>query len=270
MIDISPKGFVLIGVILAIAVLGISLGVANLSLFLTLEKEKEEETREEIKLLVEAIGGNPKFRTFGYIGDMGRLPNHLAELNTIGNQKAFGLSTNGTQNFFRVGMGWNGFYLSETFQDSYLRDAWNNDYVYTIETVSVDFDHDPNTPPANWRRARITSIGADKAFGTNDDIKSEDIWESGALRVRVTVGQSLVIPANMAMVVYSSQGGNQGSQTLTGKQAVQQAGEFEVLEFPVLHHGYHAFDLTLGAGTVQEQGILNIFSGVMNFRRVVK
>lgn len=259
-------------VILAIAALGITLAVANLPLFLTFEKEKEQETREGIKLIVEAIRGNPKLRTFGFIGDMGRLPNTLSELNTIGTQTAFHNEDNGTRHFMSVGMGWNGIYVPEVYQDSYLKDAWENDYTYTIETVAVDHDNDASTPTVNWRRAQITSRGADKTLGTDDDIKSEYIWESGAVYISPRkLGDFPNIPGWADHILYSTTNGEQTSITLnptTDKISFTDgAGNtFYVMPFNTAHHGPHAYELSRrgeGADKKNQQGVYNCQGGVL-------
>ena len=239
----SQKGFVFIAVILALSAFGISLTVANLSFFVASQKEKEEETREEIKLIVEGIRGNSKLGTFGYIGDMGRLPNTLSELNTIGTQTAFHNEDSGTRHFFSVGMGWNGIYVPEVYQDSYIEDAWGGDYSYTIETVAVDHDNDASTATVNWRRAQITSSGADKTLGTDDDINSEYIWESGAIYVSPRkAGDFPNIPGWADHTLYFTVDGGQSSEMLTPQQdAINytdgEGNTYEVMPFSTAHHG---------------------------------
>lgn len=258
-------------VILAIAVLGIALTAANLPLFLTFEKEKEEETREKIKLIVEAIRGNSKLRTFGFIGDMGRLPNTLSELNTIGTQTAFHNEDNGTRHFMSVGMGWNGIYIPEAYQDSYLKDAWENDYTYTIETVAIDHDNDASTATVSWRRTQITSRGADKTLGTDDDIKSEYIWEIGALYISPRrPGYFPSIPNNYNSTLYSATNGEQTSTTLNGStdaiSFTDGAGNtFDVHAFSTVHHGPHGYELhPVGEPAANdEEGVFNCQGGVL-------
>ena len=62
----SQEGYLLIIVALAIAMLGISFAVANRSFFLAASTDREQVTKDEIELIVEAIRGNSKIDTFGY------------------------------------------------------------------------------------------------------------------------------------------------------------------------------------------------------------
>ena len=60
-----------------LAVFAILAGVLVPFIFGELTVSREEETRQEIAKLVEAIGGNPELGSFGFVGDFGRLPNSL-------------------------------------------------------------------------------------------------------------------------------------------------------------------------------------------------
>ncbi|MEE9200437.1 MAG: hypothetical protein V3V45_03235 [Candidatus Brocadiales bacterium] len=268
----SEKGYVLIIAVLVLAAAGISFAIANRSFFLPAGRDRELETKEEIELIVGAIQGNPRLRTFGYIGDMGRLPNTLSEINTKGAQAAFHNEDSGVRHFMSVGMGWNGVYVPEFFQDSYLEDAWGNDYVYTIETVAVDHDNDPSTATVNWRRARIKSNGPDHTAGTDDDITSENIWESGALYISPRKsGDFPSLPGWADSTLYSATNGEQMSSLLEGgggsiSYTDGSGNTFDVHAFSTVNHGPHAYELARagqGAGKKNEQGVFNSQGGIL-------
>lgn len=142
----SQKGYVLIFTVFLLFSLGLSLAAAKPYLFFVTALDREKQTRQEIDRIVMAIKGDPKLRTFGYLTDMGRLPSDLSELNTQGSQASF----HWTDDFFQVGLGWKGPYVTEPIKDSYLKDAWNNDYVWRIETVTVQYDPTDSTRTASW------------------------------------------------------------------------------------------------------------------------
>ncbi|HHT9134705.1 MAG TPA: hypothetical protein ACFYD2_07370, partial [Candidatus Avalokitesvara rifleensis] len=98
--------------------------------------------------IYEAIMGEPSQRCYGYVGDMGKLPDTLTDLNTRGTQPSYTTSTtNG------IGMGWRGPYINVGRElGSYLKDAWGNNYRY-------GFVGDP---------------GNDNTWGTADDVQGLD------------------------------------------------------------------------------------------------
>lgn len=268
----SQEGYVLIITVLTIAALAISFGVANRSFFLVTGRDREQETKDEIERIVEAIKGNPNVKTFGYIGDMGRLPNTLSELNTQGSQPAFHNDDSGTTHFMSVKMGWNGVYLPEVFQNSYLKDAWGNDYTYTISTVAVDHDNDAGTATVNWRRAQIKSNGPDQTASTDDDISSEYMWESGALYFSPRKADDFPnIPGWADIKLYSATNGEQTLTTLDGSQdkinfTDGEGNTFQVLPASTISHGPHATELMRsgeGAGKKNQQGVFNCQGGVL-------
>ena len=255
---------------LCLAALGITLAASRMSFQLTSEAEREQETRDEIELLTDTIRGNPKLRTFGFISDMGRLPSTLSELNTVGAQTAFHNTDGLVKHFMSVGMGWNGIYLPETFKNFYFKDAWGNDYTYTIDTVAVDHDNNAGTATVNWRRAQITSKGADQTISTGDDIKSDLIWESGAVYISPRKPSDFPnIPGWADTPVYSASNGEQTSKLFDSNDKINYTtggSTFQVYPASTLHHGYHAFELARtgeGAGKKNEQGIFNCQGGVL-------
>jgi len=140
-------GFTLIEVILVIVLLGILAAVAANVITNAASQARFDETSKEMEALKWAIIGNPELvnegvrSDFGFVGDIGRLPNTLDELASQGALPAWDSAT---------GMGWHGPYLKGNFQENpnaYKVDGWGNDYTYDSAT------------------GVITSLGADGAAG---------------------------------------------------------------------------------------------------------
>ena len=143
----DEAGFTLIEVILVIVLLGLLAAVAANVVTNAASQARFDETRKEMDSLKYAIIGNPELvnegirADFGFVGDMGRLPNSLDELVNQGALPAWNSST---------GMGWNGPYIKGNFQENpndYKVDAWGNNYSYDSGT------------------GVITSLGADGSAG---------------------------------------------------------------------------------------------------------
>lgn len=85
---------------------------------------RQEAARAELVALHEAIAGNDTAGTFGFIGDMGGLPDDISELVVRGAQPLFEASpTTG------IGFGWNGPYLTSGGDaEDYRLDPWGNPY----------------------------------------------------------------------------------------------------------------------------------------------
>ena len=128
-------------------------------------REKFENTIVEMQMLRRAIIGNSLLRTngirndFGYVGEMGRLPESLTELMSLGLQSA--VIYNST---LHLSTGWAGPYLQETFTNytsNPLTDEFDN--LYEWDTTEL-----PNS--GDTISAKLISRGADKAVsGTGID-----------------------------------------------------------------------------------------------------
>src|SRR3989339_582086 len=94
----SERGFILISVAIALSIAVIVLTITLSSHFRGVETSREYESIQEMNRLKDAITGT-SIENFGFIGDMGRLPNSLSELNTQGTQTAFH-TTDGTTPHF--------------------------------------------------------------------------------------------------------------------------------------------------------------------------
>ena len=201
------QGMTLLEVIMFLAVFAILAGVLVPFIFGELTVSREEETRQEIAKLVEAIGGNPELGSFGFVGDFGRLPNSLSELNTA-ITPAFHTADGATNHRGVVGMGWNGPYFKEEFfSGDNLKDAWGTDYQYNVTTVT----RDEGGVSLTTKEGQIVSAGLDKQFGTSDDIKSELFQDKGHFFLTVTQGGGDQTAKNVTATLFSPVTGEQSS-----------------------------------------------------------
>ena len=144
----NEHGFTLLEIILVVVVLGILSAVVVPKLGGMISGSEENATRSEMGTLKSAIVGDASARVGGividqgYKGDLGYRPASLADLVTKpGGDPVY--------NPF-VQMGWNGPYMSDDGNASYMDDAWDN--PYTLSDTS------------------IVSNGPDGILGTGDDI----------------------------------------------------------------------------------------------------
>ncbi len=118
-------GFTLLEVVIAIAVISILASMAVPYAARLIDRSREESTRTEMEGLYAAIMGDPGIPTAGFVGDMGRLPANLAQLNVQGGQPA------GVTGFLGVKRGWSGPYVNPGFDaQGYVNDAWGTAYDY--------------------------------------------------------------------------------------------------------------------------------------------
>jgi hypothetical protein len=146
---LATDGFTLIEIVIILAVLTI-LGTAIMpALLQQVVDTKIETTRKEAKALYEAIAGRSDVPgSFGFVGDMGRLPVSFEEM--LRPLPATTLFT--TQTTRGVGMGWKGPYVNVgDTKDDVLTDAFGRPYV-----------------GANI--GQIRSAGPDGEVGNEDDI----------------------------------------------------------------------------------------------------
>jgi type II secretory pathway pseudopilin PulG len=125
----SPRpdaGFSLVEIVIILAVLAILAAAVMPALLQQAIERKVEATRAEARLLYEAIAGRSDVPgSFGFVGDMGRLPVTFDELL----RPRAGTPLYTTATFRNVGMGWKGPYINvgDTRNDVLL-DAFNRPY----------------------------------------------------------------------------------------------------------------------------------------------
>lgn len=203
----GERGVTLLGAVMVLTLFAILIVVVVPFIFGELVVSREEETRQEIEKLVETIAGKPELGTFGFVGDFGRLPNSLSEVNTA-ITPAFHTADGGTNHRGVVGMGWNGPYFKEEFFiGDHLKDAWGTDYQYNVTTVTKD----EGGVSLTTKEGQVVSAGSDKQFGTSDDIKSELFHDKGHLFLTVTQGGADKVAQNVTATLFFPVDGEQSS-----------------------------------------------------------
>lgn len=226
MFTLSNKGLSLFTMVIMIGVLGISLTVTRIFLYQQTNAHREYETRKEMKELYEAIMGNPDMGTFGYAGDMGRLPNNLTELVDKTGQPDYAEPEDPKG----IKYGWNGPYINTgRALESYKKDAWGNDYA----VVGI---------------GQIRSNGLDGMADTPDDIvfPSKPLNSfNGFLVLKVSKGGILCEISDIKeIIVYYSEEGVEKSKSLgTEDFKLSDTEGFYVTDPIPLHHGIHAVNV---------------------------
>jgi len=165
---LNRKGFTLIEIIIVLGILAILMGIAVPVVYRQLASSAEQATKSEMENLKKALIGDPTkiqngVRTdFGALGDWGGL---LPSLEALVEPQ--------TPAWFydkekKVGAGWNGPYISETFSEErneYKLDAWGNEYAYSTE--------DYTNEKGELVDGKIVSYGPDRAEGGGDDLTVE-------------------------------------------------------------------------------------------------
>jgi type II secretory pathway pseudopilin PulG len=159
-------GFTLIEVTVILAVLAILAAAITPMVLQQLVDAKVEATRQEAKLLNEAILGRADVPgSFGFFGDMGRWPAAFEELL----RPAPGTPLFTTATFRRVGMGWKGPYVNAgASSDDILNDAFGRPY-------------------RGAATGRVRSAGPDGQFDTADDVVYPPAAPNPGGRLMVTV-----------------------------------------------------------------------------------
>lgn len=254
-------GFSLVAltIVLAILVTLVMLVVPNRLLGVSITKE--DETRRQLALLVQVITGMPENQTFGFVGDVGRLPKSLEEINaTTGTQTLCDATWNpGVTNYHLVdgstehrghtSMGWRGPYVTQMFTSGdFLVDSWGQALRYTCPQ-STKLASDPTTGglALTLRTGEIASAGPDGVFDTADDIKSDLFYDAGNLLITVTVGNSTSTPTNITVTLYYPVNGEQTSVTSTPTTLQTQSGSQKLLAFGSLPAGVRFIDINMGS-----------------------
>jgi len=228
----AAGGFALITLVVALmGFIGIAFVITTVA-FLDATVAKEEQTRRQLDKLIEVIAGVPEANptitqgTGGFLGDIGRLPKNLEELNEQSPSSqtlcdagfnpaaapAFhSVDAGPTNHRGKIGMGWNGPYYKEMiFTDEHLRDAWGVKFRYTCPETTRTEDGVSLTV----RTGQITSAGKDGLFDTADDnIKADAIHDRGHLFLTITQGgaDKAANPNQVTVSLYYASNGEQAS-----------------------------------------------------------
>ena len=180
------KGFTLVEVVVILAVLAVLAGVAVPVALRIFETAADDVTREEMINLKKAMIGDSKRlqnsvrNDFGFLGDMGRLPNNLDELFVQGTLPGYSFDSSR-----QAGAGWRGPYITGGFAndgvEGFKKDGLGNDYSLIVGAGGLE--------------GRLVSNGPDGLPGTADDIALEmlPVETNGIIRgtVRDITGNGL-------------------------------------------------------------------------------
>lgn len=220
-------GFALLGMVVALVGVLAVVFVVGAMAFLDVTVSKEDETRAKLAKLVEAISGIPEGQpgatqgTHGFVGDIGRFPKSLDELNSLAgphtlcdaafdpaSPPAYVTSTGGVNHRGKIGMGWRGpYYKAMVFTDEHVRDGWGQRIQYTCPQST----RTEAGVALTVRTGLLTSAGKDGVFGTSDDIKSEEFYDTSHFFLTVTQGGADNTANNVDVTLYYPNNGTQTS-----------------------------------------------------------
>ncbi len=145
----KQNGVMLMELLIVILIIGLLLAGAVKTWDVTIQQTKFSQTVKEMDQLVYAIAGDPELysegrRTdFGYVGDMGKLPDTLLDLVRVPGNNS----------------NWHGPYIKSNFAenvDNYIKDAWGNSYVYNKDSMIItSYTSGSYQTPQTWIHRRI-------------------------------------------------------------------------------------------------------------------
>ncbi|MCX6552768.1 MAG: prepilin-type N-terminal cleavage/methylation domain-containing protein [Acidobacteria bacterium] len=188
-------GFTLLEITVVIAVLAILAAAITPMILQQIVETKIGSTRNEAKLLHEAIVGKPDVvGSYGFFGDLARYPKDFKELL----KPSPGTFLFHTDTFRNVGMGWKGPYINVgDSKDDALVDAFGREYQ-------------------GAQTGQVRSAGPDGVFETEDDIVYPPVPARPYGRLLVTVKRMAaedisytLDPPNYTVRLYYSENGEQ-------------------------------------------------------------
>jgi general secretion pathway protein G len=187
----SAAGFTLIEMVVVLAVIGILAASVTPAMVQRVLDARIAATAAEAQALHEAIVGDGSDTRFGFVGDIGRMPNSFAELVQRGSLPAYGTSTTRS-----VGMGWRGPYVN-------------------IGATPADYAVDAfGRPYTGASSGQVRSAGPDGAANTGDDIVYPPsvpvVSGTVTVTVRTVTGRKTVVdPAGYRVELYYAQNGGE-------------------------------------------------------------
>jgi general secretion pathway protein G len=152
----SGGGFSLLEIVVALVIVAAAAALIAPALAGMTRRSSETAAQQQEKNINAAIFGDPWNGTFGFTGDVGRLPTSLTELVSQGSLPAFHTADGATAHIGNVGYGWNGPYLGGVFSNANLvTDPWGQTFSYARTGASA---------------GQVISGGADGTVGTTDDV----------------------------------------------------------------------------------------------------
>jgi hypothetical protein len=159
-------------------------------------------TTEQLAAITAGVSGDVVKGTFGYVGDIGDVPESLTDLVT--KPRSIPVYTN--DHTANVGMGWWGPYVNrDLFAGAGFIDEWGH---------ALEWGGRLGTAGGRTGRGQVRSGGPDGVLGTSDDIVSpaDPLETSGTLLLTVWVNQS-PNPEGVEVKVYGASGGRETFQT---------------------------------------------------------
>lgn len=218
------KGFTLIEVLMSIMLMGILTAVSlsaieGFSNDAAFEKTYKRMTDIRTALVGDLDTNKQGLREyFGYLGDVGALPNSLQTLSALLDQPG-NVSSWGFDSTARIGVGWRGPYLKGTTGVNWLVDAWGNSFTY-----------DPTANPPFLR-----SLGSDNATGGTGaaaDIQVTMPTSMTTATVHGVINRNSVVSNDTATVVLHYPNGTGVMTTATDTVAANTNGEFSFSNIP--------------------------------------
>ncbi len=214
----SENGLTLMEVIVVIAIMAVIAGVAVPILFRGMGSFEIKSTQEEMENILQVFMGNPDKGSYGFLGDLGILPDELEWLVKNPGFPVYQPQTNG------VGVGWNGPYLSPGFDpEGFKKDAWGNDYGFK-------FDYSQKLSKGI---VVLTSMGPNGGWGGGDNIElrrefhtHRDIY----IKVYAWKGGAWVVPDKFKGELFYSGKGQEQKLSFDQDKAV----------IKYIHRGLHA------------------------------
>ncbi len=149
----SERGVILIELLIVVMIIGLLVTGAVKTWDTVIAQTRFTKTEQEMQELVYAIVGNPDLITegrrtdFGYVGDMGMLPDSLVDLV---------IKPGGTSDSC-----WRGPYIKSKFTENsndYLTDAWGNNYIYNKESLNIrSYASGNHMTPNTWVNKKIAN-----------------------------------------------------------------------------------------------------------------
>ena len=162
---VNKKGFALIEIIIIVAVISILAGVLVPLIFKSSEAIKTSNVKKDLKEIYTACIGDMK-DNFGYLGDMGKLPDNLSDLylqnsqpTPIENPVGSGILT-----------GWKGPYLKIRNSDSTgIKDPYGNYYLQIYLKLNNNSPCENTDTKCRWF---LMSKGEDGSYDTSDPLNT--------------------------------------------------------------------------------------------------
>ena len=225
-----PKGFTLIEMIAALAIMITIVAIAVPMAIKFMEVQETRAARTEMsRIFNDILFGDPKNGTFGFVGDIGSYPKSLEDL--LENASGYTIYQTCTGG---VKYGWHGPYSPDG--DNLLKDPWGELYGYSTDTTYAEY-------------AKITSTGPNKKDegGNGDDlvypIGGEEIPAYGSVLVEVKDERTIHVPPVTDLRFYYA---SKGEEKHEDKSCTCESPGYTctvLFDEKYVHHGLHLIQL---------------------------